>query len=232
MFNGGGVSLADIAAVTGRNDGFGGGDGIWAILLLALLGRNGLWGGGGSGDPWYPSSIATAGDIQRGFDTQEIVSKLNGLENGLCDGFYAMNTGMLNGFNGVENGIQNATASLLAQLNNMAANEAACCCQTQNLINTNFADLNYNLATQECQTRQAIADGTRNIIDAINAQAVAAKDEKIADQAQKIFELQLAASQQAQNNYIINALQPVARPAYVVPNPYANYGFGCNCNAI
>ena len=40
MFNGNaGPSLADIAAVTGndRNDGFLGGDGIWAIIVFAMI---------------------------------------------------------------------------------------------------------------------------------------------------------------------------------------------------
>lgn len=37
-------------------------------------------------------------EIQRGFDNQAVVSKLDGITNGLCDGFYAVQTGM-NGIN-------------------------------------------------------------------------------------------------------------------------------------
>lgn len=85
----------------------------------------------------------------------------------------------------------NANNNLSAQLNAMSATNAQCCCQTQNLITTGFADLNYNLATQECNTRQAVANASREIIDNDNANYRAlndrltqmemnAKDEKIA----------------------------------------------------
>ena len=32
-------------------------------------------------------ATATQADIQRGFDTQAVISKLDGISNGLCDGF-------------------------------------------------------------------------------------------------------------------------------------------------
>ena len=51
--------------------------------------------------------LATSADVQRGFDTSAVINKLNGLENGLCDGFYAINTGLLTGFNGVNMNICN-----------------------------------------------------------------------------------------------------------------------------
>lgn len=95
MFNGtNGVSLADIAAVTGNgrnNDGMWGGDGWWAIIIFAMIfgwggfGGNG-WGNNGGG---ALQGYATQSDLQRGFDTQSIIGKLDGITNGLCDGFYA-----------------------------------------------------------------------------------------------------------------------------------------------
>lgn len=60
------------------------------------------WGGGMGGASPYMTSAVTQADLQRGFDNQSVMNKLNGLESGLCDGFYAMNTGMLQGFNGVQ----------------------------------------------------------------------------------------------------------------------------------
>lgn len=87
----------------GSNSGFGGwGDSWVAIILFALIfgwGRNGYGNeGGGAGTVVYD----TGASVQRGFDTASITSKLNGIENGLCDGFYAQNTNMLNGFAGVQ----------------------------------------------------------------------------------------------------------------------------------
>lgn len=107
MFNNGMMgmipSLADIAAVTGNRNGNGWGDGCGAwwiiVILFALWGGFGNWDGNGFGNRGNGSatrsalaSAATQADIQRGFDNQSVINKLNGLENGLCDGFYAMNT--------------------------------------------------------------------------------------------------------------------------------------------
>ena len=66
------------------------GDWIWAFLLFALLG-NGGWGGvgygGGRGGVGENYVLAT--------DFATIERKLDGVNNGLCDGFYAQNTNML-----------------------------------------------------------------------------------------------------------------------------------------
>ena len=89
------------------------------------------------------------------------------------------------------------------------------------------------MATQACQTRQAIADSTRSILDYL------CKD-KIATLQEENNDLRRAASQDRQNallttamtaqtNQIINAVNPTAIPAYVVPNPNA-YAYGCGYN--
>ena len=69
MFNNG-VSLADIAAVTGNNRNNDGmwGDGAWWIVILLIFGWVGFgnngWGGNGYGNGY------TDGEIQGGFDIQ------------------------------------------------------------------------------------------------------------------------------------------------------------------
>ena len=45
MFNSTGYSLSDIAAATNGNDGFGGNN-AWWIILLFLFAMNGGWGNG------------------------------------------------------------------------------------------------------------------------------------------------------------------------------------------
>ena len=162
-----------------------------------------------------------------GLNTQ-ISNGVNQIENALCQGFNGMNIGMLQGFNGIQ--AQMANDALVAQ---------QCCCQTQNLINQAASELNYNLATQSCDTRRAICDSTRDIIDAQNCNTraildklcqmeVNAKDEKIAELTAKLNRADLAASQAAQNNYLLSELKPCPSPAYIVPNPYCN----CNCGTI
>lgn len=217
-----GLSLADIAAVTGNNDGLGGNNGWWILIILfALFGGWGNRGGYGSGGGVMDGYILNS-------DMGRLEQKMDGINNGICSLGYDQ-LAQMNGINqnvsnngfGIQSAINNAQNAIATQLNGMAAQNAQCCCENKAL----FADLNYNLATQSCQTRQAIADNTRAVLDAIQAQTIAAKDEKIADQASKIQALQLAASQAAQNNYLIGQLRPQPVPAFNVPAPW-NYGFG------
>lgn len=252
MFNNSGYSLADIAAATGgngRNNGNGmfGDDGWWIILLFLIGFGNGGWGngfGGGGGG---------RADISYNFDMNGLENGIRGIQQGLCDGFYAMNTGMLNGFNGVQStlcqgfsgvnqGINAAATGITAQLTSMAADNAACCCETQRAIERGFAETNYNMATQACDTRRAIADSTRDIIDSNNAGVRSILDfltqDKIATLTAENQSLKFAASQAAQNAFItanqeaqtaelIRRLEtPCPIPAYVVPNPACCYNYG------
>lgn len=246
MFNNG-VSLADIAAVTGNsrnNDGMWG-DGAWWIVILLIFGWGGFggngWGGNGAGNGYTDAAI------QRGFDNQAVVSKLDGINNGICSLGYdqlaqmnGINTNILQTGFGIQqainadtvSGMQNTNA-IQSTLTNMAAQNASCCCETQRQIERGFADTNYNMATQACQTRQAIADSTRSILDYLC-------QDKIATLQAENNDLRHAASQDRQNallttamtaqtSQIINAVNPTAIPAYVVPNPNA-YAYGCGCN--
>ena len=244
-----GYSLSDLAAVTRDGDGTFGGNNAWWIIVLFLI-----WGWGGNGGWNRNNGATTREEVAYGFDMNNLENGIRSISNGLCDGFYAMNTGMLNGFAGVQSalcqgfsgvtaninstgndlqqvinantvaGMQNTNA-ITAQLSQMAADNAACCCSTQRAIEKGFAETNYNLATQECQTRQAIADSTRSIIDFLT-------QDKIATLTAENQNLKFAASQQAQNAYLVRELKdPCAIPAYVVPNPnccYYNYGCGGN----
>ena len=268
MFNGsnGGYSLADIAAATGANgnmngDGFGWGNGGWWIIifLLALGGGWGNgWGGGGAGNNGTTAVVGR--EVSYGFDMNNLENGIRGIQNGLCDGFYAMNNGLLNttaqlqstmaqGFGGINtamlgqtNSLQNAfhditlgnlqnTNAITAQLNGMTAAQAQCCCETKNLINSNFADLNYRMATQDCQTRQTITDATRDIIASQEAGFRAVLDRMTTDRISALetenAALKLTQSQSNQNAFLISQLAPKAIPAYIAPNPYTGtYGWG------
>ena len=262
MFNqSSGYSLADIAAATGRegNGTFGNGDGWW-IILLFLFGLGG-WGGGYGGKA---GASTTREEIAYGFDMNGLENSVRGVQQGLCDGFYAMNSGMLTGFNGVQNTLSQGFAGIAAGANQNAADILAtinadtiasmqntnainagitalgtqlaqCCCDARYEGAKNFADLGYALATQSCETRRAIADSTKDIIDSNNAGVRSILDfltqDKIATLAAENQTLRFAASQQAQNNYLIAALRdPCPVPAYVVPNPNVYYGRqGCEC---
>ena len=135
-----GVSLADIAAVTGSNrdnDGMWG-NGAWWIVILLIFGWGGFgnngWGGNGAGNGYTDAAI------QRGFDNQAVVSKLDGINNGICSLGYdqlaqmnGINTNILQTGFGIQQAINSDTVSgmqntnaIQSTLTNMAAQNASC----------------------------------------------------------------------------------------------------------
>jgi hypothetical protein len=255
MFNGNSIpSLSDIAAVTGnnRNDNGWGDNGAWWIVLFVLFFAFGGWGGNGWGNNGggatpYTTSAVTQADLQRGFDTQSIIGKLDGINNGLCDGFYAVQSGM-NGINtnilqtgfGIQQAINADTIANMQNTNALQAQIANCCCETREAIQ----GVNYNMAQNTCALQNTMNSNTRDIIDSQNAGTRAILDylcnEKISSLQAENTDLRRAASQDrqsallttqmaAQAQQIINAVNPAAVPAYVVPNPNA-YAYGCGCN--
>lgn len=222
MFNANSPSLADIAAVTKDNDGFGGGNGWWILIILFAI--FGGWGNRGyeSGAGGY----ATASDVQRGFDTQEVITKLNGLENGMA----SLGYDQLAQMNGINTNIMTVGNSLQAKL-------AECCCNNREAI----AQVRYDMATNTCAIKNDINQmgqqimqndnaNYRQLHDEIVALQMEAKNEQIANMRTQINNLEWRASQNDQTCAIINQLRPAPVPAYTVANPYAYNGCGCNVN--
>ena len=218
MFNGTGYNLSDIAAVTKGDDGFFGGNNGWWIILLFLF----AFGGGGFGFGGDRANLATQSDVRAANDQQTLISKLDQQTYGLADSTYALNNTMVNGFHGVDNAICTLGYNMQNNMNTLSHQMSDCCCSIERGIERGFADTNYNLATQACETRQAIANSTREILDFLVKDKIAALQAENAD-------LRLAASQVRQNAYLVNELRPAPVPAYAVPNPYAGYGFPCGC---
>ena len=232
--NAGGYSLSDIAAVSGReDDGMFGNNGWWIILLFLFAGWGRGFGGfgGGAGE-----GCATQADVRAAVDQQTLISKLDQQTYGLADSTYALNNTITAGFHGVDNAICTLGYQTQQGFNNLGFQMQNCCCETQRMMERGFADTNYNLATQFCDTRRAIADSTRDIIDNQNCGVRSILDfltqDKIATLTAENQTLKFAASQQAQNAYLINELRPSPVPAYAVPNPFVGYGCGCysGCN--
>ena len=233
MFNGNGYSLADVAAATrGTEDGFfGGANGWWIILLFMFCG----WGNGG----WGSNRTENVRDaVAYGFDINNLENGVRGLEHGICDGFYDMNTSLLTGFGNVTMGNMQNTNALMGRLSDMAAQSAACCCETQRLIEKGLCEVNYNILTQANATNTNIASAARDIIENNNNGVRSILDfltqDKIATLQAENQALRLTASQQAQNAFLIDQLGNKAPiPAYVVANPYSSgYYAGCGCPNI
>ena len=74
---------------------------------------------------------------------------------------------------------------------------------------------------------------TRSILSALQDMQTQALQDKINTLTADNQSLKFAASQAAQNAYLVSALNPSPIPAYQVPNPYTGYyGYrnGCGCN--
>lgn len=234
MFNSNGYNLSDIAAATGRNNGDGmfGDNGWWIILLFLFAGwgRGGFGGfGGGDGLP-----CATQADVRAAVDQQTLISKLDQQTYGLADSTYALSNAITTGFHGVDNAVCTLGYNIQTGMNGISHQISDCCCETGRAIERGFADTNYNLATQACDTRRAIADSTRDIIDANNCGIRSILDfltnDKIATLTAENQSLKFAASQAAQNAYLINELRPCPVPAYTVANPYCCNTYFSTCS--
>ena len=237
----GGVQATMPVAPTGMmNSGFGGfgGDGAWWIIILFLFvfcgwGGNG-WGNNGNGGGVVDGYVLTS-------DFANIERKIDSVNQGLCDGFYQQaqlvngtNMAMANGFAQAELSRSNQQAALMQQLTAMQMQNQECCCENRAAI----AQVRYDMATQACDTRNTVNTAARDIIDNQNQNSRAILDfltqSKMRDLESANQELRLAASQAAQNNYLISRLRPCPTPAYITCNPwagssYGGCGTGCGC---
>lgn len=251
-------SLSDIRAVTqGENGGFGAGNGAWWIIILFLFAFMG-WGGRGFGggygtDGGVQNNYVLASDFSQlsrqvadGFSSTE--RKLDGVNNGLCSGFYqeaqlingvnmqnANNTAavqqtLTQGFAGLNTGMVQQGYETRLGIQNIGTQMGQCCCD----LRAGQADLKYAIAQGNCQLGQTITMAARDIVDNQNANYRALHDEivagriedknaQIASLERQVFSQQLAASQAIQTSEILGQLRPCPIPAYPVPNPNCCY---------
>lgn len=162
--------------------GFGMG-GYGAMMGMGMMGMDYLY-------PWLNNSQ----NINDGFRDQMLNTSVNGIQNAitsgfgdvqaaLCGGFAGVNQnvsqgfantnlGMCQGFNGVNTAINGAQTAVTQQLyNNEIANlnrsfaEQTANAQGFNGVQAGIADLRYTEATENCATRTASAQNTRDIIE-------------------------------------------------------------------
>ena len=208
MFNTGNCPSVPIVANLDGNNGNNWNDGSWLWFLIVVFAIFGGWGNGFGGFGGTNGGVGS--EIQRGFDNSAVISKLDGISNGLCDGFYAMNNSMLTGFNGINTnimqtgyGIQQAvnadTVANMQNTNALQSQLANCCRETREAIQ----GVNYNMATNTCALQNTMNNNTRDIIDSQQAGTRAILDfltnDKIATLQAENNDLRRAASQDRQN---------------------------------
>ena len=216
----------------GNGNGLFGGDSwAWIIVLLLLFG----WGGNGGFGGFGGFGGGGYSEVQRGFDHNSVINKLDGLTYGLSDSTYALNNAITGGFHSVQ-----------SQL-------AECCCATQRSID----GVNFNMAKGFCDLGNVVNNSTRDILESNNANTRAILDfltnDKISTLQAENQSLKLAASQSNQNAVLMAAMDankaeilrrtgaecPTA--AYIVQPPqpvtfptnccgqFSGYNNGCGC---
>ena len=240
------MSAADIAAVTGANNGFGfGNDGsFWIIILFFFAFMGNGWGnggfGGGNGNMAWPWALSQSTDslVQSGFNQAATTSALGDLSLAIS-----------NGFAGAEISRCNQMANLTSQINSLGTAQLAA--GYQNQLAT--AQLGADIAREACASRSVVSDGIRDVLASVQNQTTQIlsqmANDKLDQKNEKIAELQsqlnmatlresqtaqtaaLIANNEAQTAALEMYLQPPVRPCYLVQNPNCcgnyNYGYGC-----
>lgn len=216
----------------GNGSGMWGGDGIWAILLLALLGNGGFGRGYGLGGGYGGSSefvgyelgkVATTNDVASGFNNSAVLGGINSIkenqlqmQNFINQGFSGLSSQLIGEFRNVDNAICTLGYQNQAGFNSLGHQISDCCCSLSRSID----GVNYNMAKNTCDIVNAINTSNQRVIDYMQSEKIDTLNRKLA-----VAEGQI--SNYAQTNAIISALKPCPSPAYVVPNPNCCYSTGC-----
>ena len=206
----------------GAGEGYGWGGGMWFAWILILFVLMGGWGNG------YGGRNAQAGfDVASQFDYQDIKNGVRGIQQGLCDGFYAQNTTMLQGFNGMQRDLCQGFAAVNAGINENRFAQQQCCCELGRAID----NTRYENAQNTCAITTNATGNTQRILDKLCQMESNAKDQRIADLTASLQAANGQISQLSQTANIINAVRPFPVPAYQVQSPYVGtgYAYGCGC---
>ena len=178
----------------GNGGGFFGNEGLWAVIILAIIfgwGNNGFGnrnGGGSGGDnvtvvpypaPGYGGGFGgalTRADLCQDMNFSQLENGVRGIQQGICDSTFALNNtitsgnntlqmGMMQGFNGVDRAVCTLGYQTQAGFNALGNQLASCCCETKSAI----GDVKYQMATDTCAIQNTIQGSARDIIDNQNA---------------------------------------------------------------
>lgn len=217
----------------GYGDGmFGGMGGWWLIIILAMMGWGNGFGGGFNGN----CNGFLGADLQRGFDQQNVMQGITGIQNTLATGFA-----------GVESAANNRQIADMNQYFQMQSAFQNCCCENR----LASANLMTAVAQEGANTRAAAAQGDQMIMNKLcqleldgikqnyEGQLRALQNQLAAEQnanqalrfaaSQGAQTAQILANNEAQTTALEQYLAPVPRPSYIVANPNCcanGFGFG------
>ena len=197
-------------------DGFGfGGDGIWALLIFAMI-FNGGFGYNNNNNyatQEYVGSEFTQQAINNGFENvnSNIANGFARTNDNLCD----VRTNVLTGDMGLQNSI----------LENRYAGQLSAC-QTQRDILTQTNELNTNLLTTALQSQSKMdecccslkaqgIENTQKILDVLNQNTIDSLRSEVNDLKNTITANGIGTS-------IVNQVRPYPVPSYIVSSPYTS----------
>ena len=210
----GGIGLGDAMLLAQRGNGYMDGGNMWNnpfvyMVWMSML-NGGGWGGWGGNNAAAQGALTRA-DLTMGFNDQDTRAGIRGIQQGLCDGFYAVNTGMLTGFNNASNAI------------------SGCCCET----NRNIDAVRYENSRNTCDVVNAIHNEGAATRELIREQAAEELREKLNETQRQLQSANGQLSQLSQTSTIINALRPTPIPAYITCSPYTTVNnCGCGCGGF
>ena len=197
-------------------DGFGfGGDGIWALLIFAMIFNGGMWGNNGN-------NVATQEYVASEFTQQAINNGFENVNSNLFNGFSRTNDNLCD----VRQAVFNTGAGLSSQvLENRYAGQLSAC-QTQRDVLTQTNELNTNLLTTAlqaqakmdeccCNLRASGIENTQKILDALNQNTIDSLRSEVNDLKNTITANGIGTS-------IVNQVRPYPIPSYLVSSPYTS----------
>lgn len=230
-----GISLADIAAVTG-NGGYGGGFGngmfgmewIFALLILPMLwrGNGGIFGNGGdSGNPVTEAGLCNAMNFNNlenavGRLSDSVQANQQQLTNAICEASYEN----LRNVNGLQ-------LAILQGNNALATQQADCCCQQLRAIDS----INFNAAMNTASINANVDAKIQKVLDTICQDKIQALQSRVTslETAGLIAGLQNNVDSQfcGINNKLATVVTYPTQTTFTAgQSPIFNYGWGnCNC---
>ena len=168
--------MADTPMVVNDGFGFGGGMGIFAFFILALLfGGNG-WGNNGN------NSNAIQADVNRGFDNQNLQAQtrdiLGAVTSGTAQTIAASTANATNAINAIKDGnagIIREFGTVETALTALAGKQQECCCSTLRAIDS----VNYNGAINTASINATSTANAQKILDALAQNKIQALESQV-----------------------------------------------------
>ncbi len=191
-------------------NGFGfGGDGIWALLIFAMIFNNGFGGWGNNG---Y-NNVATTDYISSEFTQRDVNNGFQNTNNLISNGFADLSTNLCNVRSDILTGNMGLQNSILSSSNAISRDILS---QT-NELNTNLlTSALQNQAKMDeccCNLRAQGIENTQKILDVLNQNTIDDLRSQVNDLKNTITANGIGAN-------IINQVRPYPVPSYLVSSPY------------